>query len=73
MEAGRNPTAEDGPRLSLKHMAGKQKTGQKLNLDVWRGEKEVTMSVMKHWNKCNQSSRFSGIGKTLRNLLWIQC
>lgn len=73
MEAGRNPTAEDGPRLSLNYMARKQRTGWKLNLDGWYGEKEVTRSVMKQWNKCNQSWRFSGIGKALRNLLWIHC
>lgn len=73
MEAGRNPAAEGGPRFSLKHMARKQKTGHKLNLKVWCGEKEVTMSIMKQWNKCDQSWRFSGTGKALRNLLWIQC
>lgn len=28
---------------------------------------------MKQWNKCSQSWRFSGTGKALRNLLWIQC
>lgn len=73
MGAGRNPTAEDGPGLSLKYMARKQKTGQKLNLDVWYGEKEVTVSVTKQWNKFNQFWRFSGTGKALRNLLWIHC
>lgn len=73
MEAERNSAAAGGSRFSLKHMARKQKTGHKLNLKVWCGEKEVTMSIMKQWNKCDQSWRFSGTGKALRNLLWIQC